>query len=184
MPAGKKNIYLTFDDGPDPVWTPELLSILKKSNAKACFFVVGECYTKYPGLIEQIKADGHTIANHSFSHRRRVKLSTPQFRKQVTQFPDTDIKLYRPPHGRLFLKDFIWLKRKGYRTILWSINTKDYSKRVFTDKRINRIIKSIEDGDIVLLHNNPKHQANTKLILFILLEELLKKGYNFPPLAL
>jgi peptidoglycan/xylan/chitin deacetylase (PgdA/CDA1 family) len=179
-PRDQNVLYLTFDDGPDRDWTIKLLEILEKYNAKATFFLVGERLNENIDITEKIIEKGHITANHSYSHKNRFKMNSQGFKKSVTDFPDEySNKLYRPPYGKFLLRDLFWLKSSGFKTVLWSINTKDYSKRLITAVRLRRINNSIKNGDIILLHNNPKHQANTELVLISILKNFSKMGFVF-----
>ena len=113
MPRGEKKLYLTFDDGPHPTITPQVLEILKKFNAKATFFCIGNNVNKYKDTFELIKNEGHAVGNHTFNHERGWKTKTKDYINSVEQ-ADALIQspLFRPPHGRIKFSQIRSLYRK------------------------------------------------------------------------
>ena len=113
MPKGEKKIYLTFDDGPHPTITPQVLEILKKFNAKATFFCVGNNVKKYKETFELIKKEGHSVGNHTFNHEKGLITKTKDYVDSVIE-ADALIQspLFRPPHGRIKYSQIKTLKKK------------------------------------------------------------------------
>ena len=113
MPKGEKKIYLTFDDGPHPRITPQVLEILKKFNAKATFFCVGNNVKKYKDTFEMIKREGHSVGNHTFNHEKGLITKTKDYVDSVIE-ADALIQspLFRPPHGRIKFSQIKTLKKK------------------------------------------------------------------------
>ena len=113
MPKGEKKIYLTFDDGPHPTITPQVLEILKKFNAKATFFCVGSNVKKYKDTFELIKKEGHSVGNHTFNHEKGLITKTKDYVDSVIE-ADALIQslLFRPPHGRIKFSQIRELKKK------------------------------------------------------------------------
>jgi len=157
--TGKK-IALTFDDGPDPVYTPRLLDLLKEKGIQATFFVLGEKAEKYPGLIERMHKEGHQIGIHNYRHLSNWLL-TPRsvWKRQVEKSAQivqdiTGIRpeYYRPPWGILNLFDLWLLKR--YRIVLWSLMLGDWRSRIGPERLAYRLIRRVRDGDIILLHDS------------------------------
>ena len=113
MPKGEKKIYLTFDDGPHPTITPQVLEILKKFNAKATFFCVGNNVKKYKETFELIKKEGHSVGNHTFNHEKGLITKTKDYVDSVIE-ADALIQspLFRPPHGRIKFSQIRELKKK------------------------------------------------------------------------
>ena len=158
----KKNIYLTFDDGPDAKGTPMLLDILRKYQVRATFFVVGEHAQKHTELLKKIVEEGHTVANHSYSHIRYAN-NMADFLADVRQCEEVlkkanipTKKLFRVPYGTVDLKLFAALLRKGYRIAFWNKDTKDYKLKSASDVNGYMDINGLQDGDVVLLHDYPK----------------------------
>jgi peptidoglycan-N-acetylglucosamine deacetylase len=125
----KKVVALTFDDGPHPIYTCQLLDILSKYHVKATFFMVGASIKKYPFIVKQVIAKGHTIGNHTYTHPFNIAVcSKTQIIKELNDCQTIIQKLigqpvfiFRPPRG-LFDKEVIQIvKKNGYQTILWSI---------------------------------------------------------------
>jgi peptidoglycan-N-acetylglucosamine deacetylase len=180
-------IALTFDDGPDPQETPEILDILKQYNAKATFFVIGEQGHKYPELLNREVSEGHELANHSFSHRNLRHLSGKQIGQEISRSDDEifsitgrHTRLFRPPGG--YYNDLIveTAQQAGYTVILWTWyqDSRDWSKPG-VPKIIKRVISNAHPGDIVLFHDRISGRSQTAKALKRILPELQKQGYNF-----
>lgn len=150
-------IAFTFDDGPDPVYTPILLDLLKKNEVKATFFVVGSKAKKHPELIRRMHQEGHLIGIHNYVHQSNWFMSPWKVRKGLKDTAEiieniTGVRtvFYRPPWGMLNLFDFI--KRDPYKIILWSIMAEDWRTSGGSAK-IKQRLSSIKGGDIILLHD-------------------------------
>jgi peptidoglycan/xylan/chitin deacetylase (PgdA/CDA1 family) len=175
-----KSIALTFDDGPIPGKTEEILRILKLYNAPAAFFCIGNRVTENPDLTRRIYDAGHLIANHSYWHKATFDLqSTNKISKELLDTDQTIFKaigvkprLFRPPYGVTNPMVASAVKNGGYKTIGWSIRSFD---TVIKDSAglLNRITKPLKGGDVILLHD----YSNTTLeILPALLEHISKVG--------
>ena len=158
----KNNVYLSFDDGPDAKGTPPLLDILRKYNAYATFFVVGEYAEKHKDILKKISDAGHTIANHSYSHIR-YKNNLKKFLADVEQCESvlkkaniSTKKLFRIPYGTVDLKLFAGLLNKGYRIAFWNKDTKDYKLKEPAEVTNYMDINALQNGDVVLLHDYPE----------------------------
>jgi len=165
-PDASRSICLTFDDGPDPMYTPKILALLADYDVKATFFVVGETASQYPKLVEQIHQAGHTIGNHTYSHRHPWFMSARGARQQVTQanrviYDITGIvpRWFRPPFGRLRTAMRQQAQTEHMTTVLWSRSMLDwgcYGTKAGISSRMN----AITAGDIVLLHDGrPNHNC-------------------------
>ena len=120
------SVYLTFDDGPDPEWTPRILDLLAQTGVHAAFFVVGEFARKEPTLLRRIAAEGHAIGNHTYSHRHPWFMSSKSARAQVRDGAQalSDVigaapRFYRPPHGRYRACMTDEAQRCGEKVVLW-----------------------------------------------------------------
>ena len=180
----KKNltnsIWLTFDDGPSEEATPFILNVLKEENIKATFFLVGEQIEKNPLLIKKIMADGHKVANHSFSHKNGWMTKNSNYFDDIEKcqklLPKN--KLFRPPYGKLNPIQINYLKKK-YKIILWDVLSWDFSLNI-TPKKIKRhVLKNTISGSILVFHNNNKSIKNLKPILKEIIQELKNKGFKF-----
>ena len=181
FPAEEKKLFLTFDDGPDPEVTPQILDILKERNAVATFFCKGENVKKYPGLFNRIKEEGHTAGNHTFSHLDGWKTPPGEYFENVTrcdEFFVTDI--FRPPFGRFSLSQY-YLLRKKYRFILWSVMSGDYHRNVSPEKCLINVTRKATSGSIIVFHDTPAASAKVLFALPRLLDFFLEKGFQFYP---
>ncbi|MBS1765771.1 MAG: polysaccharide deacetylase family protein [Bacteroidetes bacterium] len=154
------SIALTFDDGPDPATTPQILEILKLANLKATFFIIGKNAEKYPELIKAINADGHIIGNHSYSHNSGIGIySRQKLVDDVNRCSDTIEKItgvrptiFRPPFGVTNPRYAYLLQTTGLKSIGWTIRS--YDTTIENEKKLyNRITSQLKAGSIVLLHD-------------------------------
>lgn len=153
------NITFTFDDGPDPNYTPILLDLLKKYRVKATFFVVGSKAEKLPELIQRIHKEGHLIGIHNYVHHANWFMTPWKVRKGLTRSAEIIEKIigirptyYRPPWGLLNIFDLI-LKNK-YEMILWSVMVGDWRTSLGSEEVKNRLLTKIKGGDVIILHDN------------------------------
>lgn len=158
--SAKNKVAITFDDGPDPQQTPEILDVLAQYNTKATFFMVGSKVQATPSLVKKIHQDGHIIGNHTFSHRNRFPLFHPRrieleikTTQEVIQEVTGHAPLYfRPPFGitnPLIAKAF---KQFHLKTIGWSIRSLD-TRIKDKQKVVDKVLKKVKSGDIILLHD-------------------------------
>ena len=185
----KKAIYLTFDDGPTPDITEWTLNELEKHNAKATFFCIGKNAEKHPEIIEKIIANNHAIGNHTFNHLKGVKttisnfvkntLETQQLFERNTTIKTQNSKLFRPPYGRMTLKQAKELRKKGFKIIMWDVLSGDFDTSITKEKCLQNVIKNIESGSIVVFHDSEKASEKLKYVLPQLLEYYTYKGYQF-----
>ncbi len=190
-------VAITFDDGPNPVYTPQILDILKEKEVKATFFAVGLHVKKYPDIARRIVAEGHDIGNHTYTHKdlvpstRRMVLAqvhkTDQVIKRVT---GVATNLFRPPRGiysnavRKLLVD-----EEGYRLILWSLSSTDWRK-INPSSILKRVARYIRPGAILLFHDSGAlirreggSRENTVESLGMVIDYLRDKGYEIVPVS-
>lgn len=160
-PEGRR-VALTFDDGPDPSFTLPVLEVLKKTGAKATFFVVGEKASAYPDLVRQIVCEGHEIGSHSFRHEslgdkslsligeeiRRAEACLMPFEKRGLQS-----RPFRPPYGVMSLRLLLWMALHRMKIVLWSKDPEDFKCRSGVEILDYFSARPIMPGDIVLLHD-------------------------------
>lgn len=175
----KKQVYLTFDDGPEGDITDFVLNELEKYKAKATFFCKGENVVKNPEQYQKILSRGHSVGNHTYSHLNSFKVSTREYLNDVNKAAAViDSKYFRPPHGSLTFKCFLHLFRK-YKIIHWSLISGDTELGSLDLKTtLERLKKKTKAGDIVLFHSCNLHSKETKLILPRYLEWLYSNGYK------
>ncbi|WP_407306811.1 polysaccharide deacetylase family protein [Desulfosporosinus sp. SB140] len=173
-------VALTFDDGPDPMVTPRLLQILKQYNIPATFFVVAEKAEKYPELTRLIAEEGHQLGVHSLSHRYAWFTSPWKTWREWTEslcllerLTDQKIAWMRPPWGTFNLVTWWWLKRHTMRAVLWNVEGHDWEVRRSPEEIAARIIKKINEGSIVVLHDSGGDSGAPENTLLAL--ELLSK---------
>jgi peptidoglycan/xylan/chitin deacetylase (PgdA/CDA1 family) len=149
-------VYLTFDDGPDPASTPELLKFLNTYNIKATFFCLGKKVEKHPELLQAILKNGHGVGIHGYDHLSGWKTRASAYTKNINcasaLIPS---KLFRPPYGRMTCKQYSSLK-KNYKIVMWSLMPGDFKKDSGRLESISSIIKKIKPGDIIVLHDSVK----------------------------
>jgi peptidoglycan/xylan/chitin deacetylase (PgdA/CDA1 family) len=167
-------ICLTFDDGPDPVYTPAILEVLAKHNAKATFFVLGEAAEAYPHLIRRIVADGHSLGNHTYSHPHPWLASEARARLEVTRTSCIIQEItgfwprwFRPPYGRLRFPMRQQALVEGMTTVLWNHSIIDWGV-MGNPKGIHQRLNKIAAGDIVLMHDGQRdHNRPDNLLRFL-----------------
>ena len=173
-------IWLTFDDGPTPEVTPWILFVLKKENVKATFFLVGKQVEKFPELLGAIIKDGHTIANHSYSHKNGWFTNNEKYLKDIEncQALMPNNKLFRPPYGKITKAQIIALKKK-YRIILWDVLSYDFQQNRSPKRVQENIINNTSAGSIIVMHNNQMSFKNLQPILEDTIQKLKANGYTF-----
>lgn len=179
MPAPKKCVYLTFDDGPIPEMTPWVLDVLDKYHIKATFFCVGDNVKKYPEVFQMISERGHLIGNHTFNHIQGLQYWTPNYIANVEK-ADSYIhsNLFRPPHGHMRLPQVLTLRRR-YKIIMWDVVTRDYSWRMSANGVFNVVKRYTRNGSIIVFHDSLKAEPRIREALPRSIEWLLKEGYEF-----
>lgn len=187
----KREIALTFDDGPDEVYTDQLLDLLKEYNAKGTFFVVGSHADKYPDVVRRIKEEGHTIGIHNYYHKMNWFMLPKTVKKQIEQTNETIYNItgqythyYRPPWGVVNLFDFARVKE--FNIILWSGIFGDWQRKLGAEKLKNKMLKKLKPGAVFLLHDSGHTlgadndaPANMLIALRDVLEIGTQKGYQF-----
>ena len=165
-------VFLTFDDGPDVDITDFVLNELKKYDFKATFFCCGKNAEKNPHLLDRIKREGHTIANHTYNHLIATEHSASDFISDVEQANKIlKTSYFRPPCAIIKLNQWIRLKSK-YKFFFWSKNSGDYMESHFDLQKNLQTLFETKTGDIVLFHFCKLHANETKQILPVYLEWL------------
>ena len=187
---GKKIVALTFDDGPYPPFTQNLLAVLEEKQVKATFFVVGNNASKYPKVVHQIAEQGHEVALHAGEHKDFLKLNSSELagnissgKKVLEELTGKPVKYMRPPHG---FRDWAVMEATtdaGLKLVNWSFIPRDWTNpgaQVIAD----RVCKDVFSGAIVLLHDGdaPSQTASREQTVeatALIIDELRKQGYNF-----
>lgn len=175
----EKKLFLTFDDGPIPEVTPEVLGILKKYNAKATFFCVGENVQKHPDVFKQIIAEGHSVGNHSFNHIKANKFTNEEYLANVAKADELiQSPLFRPPYGRITPALAKTLGKK-YRIYMWSVLTRDYEQNLSPEACLRIALNQSRKGSIIVFHDSLKASKNMLFALPRVLEYFGERGYYF-----
>ncbi len=182
-----KTVALTFDDGPHPKFTPELLAVLNKYNVKATFFVVGKMTQKHPDLVRQEVAAGHEIGNHTYDHVNVARLSESGAAAEwkagdtaITAITGGKVRYCRPPGGQYDRKSIIAASELGLTTVLWTDNAADYLGGMSSHRLERRVLSRISNGGIVLMHDGVQRTID---VLPDIIEKLRSKGYRFVTLS-
>lgn len=175
----KKEVFLTFDDGPEEGITEFILKELDNYSYKATFFCRGDNADKYPDLLSLIKRKGHCIGNHTYSHMHSFSVSSSDYLDNVEKANAIlHTQLFRPPHGSLKLGAFLRLFHK-YRIVYWSLNSEDSAQESFNLVHAdNKLKQNTKPGDIILFHFCHKHEKETIQLLPLYLSWLSKQGYQ------
>jgi peptidoglycan-N-acetylglucosamine deacetylase len=182
LPGPDKVIYLTFDDGPVPEATPEVLDILAKYNARATFFMVGDNVRKYPDVFSRVKEEGHAFGNHTFHHLNGWHTPPGLYLDDVSRCGEYfDTRLFRPPYGR-FTPSQYFLLHNDFRFILWSVLTWDFHRHTTPEQCLKNAIDYTGNGAIVVFHDSPKAMVNLRYALPRFIEYFLNQGYCFKSL--
>ena len=182
--AGKQ-IALTFDDGPHPRITPQILEILDEYGIKATFFVIGVNSKNYPNQLKQIVDGGHEIGNHTYSHKILKSMSKEEIEKeildtetQVEKITNITPNLLRPPCG-IYDKTLIEIaQEKDLKVVLWTVDSHDWSHRTVANI-VQNVTKNASNGDILLFHDYVSGEYNTPNALRKIIPLLIKQGYEF-----
>ena len=182
-----KNVSLTFDDGPNPTYTPQVLAILKKEGVHATFCLVGRQVKKYPELVQQIVADGHKIADHSMNHDEHLgRRSDAKIKQEIlgtktlieSIVPGTSVDLYRAPGGNMTHHQRELLTEWGMKPLSWSVDTKDW-QRVGVDQIMATVDAQLHPGGVILMHDAGGDRSETVVALQKVITKLKKDGYQF-----
>ncbi|MGV6830079.1 MAG: polysaccharide deacetylase family protein [bacterium] len=187
----KKELYLTFDDGPIPEVTTWVLEQLASFDAKATFFCIGDNVTKHPDIFQSIIDQGHAIGNHTHNHLKAWHHRSEEYLENILradkalientrQAVEFNSKLFRPPYGQMTPKLANKIQTDlGKKVIMWSILSKDYSAKVTPNSCTKNVISKATKGSIVVFHDSLKAFKNLKVALPETLAYFSKKGYTF-----
>lgn len=185
QPPEARCVYLTFDDGPDPQWTPRILDILAEAAVPATFFLVGRLAVRYPALVRRLAAEGHEAGNHTWSHRHPWTVLASTARKEVhhgaaaiADLIGRAPKFFRPPHGRLRRCMVEAAERGGQTLVLWNRSAVDWGP-LGAARAIAARLGAVQAGDIVLMHDGGRginHPEELVKVLPEFLSNLSRRG--------
>ena len=182
MPTDSKQIYLSFDDGPIPEVTPFVLDTLKRYEALATFFCIGDNVRKHPDIFEQVVNAGHKIGNHTYNHLNGWRTDTSEYIDNISLCNDyTKTELFRPPYGRILPSQIKGIKRAypNCKIIMWDILSADFDQSIDANKCFENVTSCAEPGSIIVFHDSLKAFPRLKDALPRALEYWKKEGYSF-----
>ena len=157
-PYNKAEVALTFDDGPDPVYTPQVLNKLKKHGVKATFFLLGENAERYPEVVKRIVNEGHIVGNHTYNHPNLNKIDDKQYHEQMLKtekilqkLTGYSPKFFRPPYGIINENQMKWATEQNFMIIQWSVDTLDW-KGLNAQEITNKVLGNALPESILLHH--------------------------------
>ena len=188
IPTKDLVLFLTFDDGPIPEVTPAVLAILKKYNAKATFFCIGENVKTHPEIFRQVINDSHAIGNHTFNHLNGWKTNTHKYLDNIKECdevfkseirnPKSEIKFFRTPYGKITLKQYSAI-RKHYSIIMWDVLSQDWKDNLTAEDCFEMVKRKSKPGSIIVFHDSTKAVRRMLPALEKTLEYFSKKGFHF-----
>lgn len=183
-------IFLTFDDGPHPEATPEVLRILKTLDVKATFFLSGDATARFPSLAHDIAEDGHGIGIHAFNHSRKIAFSRKetvreiiQAEREITKAAPQTMKLFRPPFGFFTWNTISAARMLNYRLIMWTTLTGDFRKSWSDRKVIQTALAKLSGGSILVFHDNEQTKERIVNVLPQCIEAIKDRGFLFDSIS-
>ena len=182
----EKIIYLSFDDGPNPTITPFVLNELKKYNAKATFFCIGDNVKKFPEIYQQVINEGHAVGNHTMHHINGWNNTDEEYLNDISEAKKyISSNLFRPPYGRIKRSQLRKLSTESrmlsaqLSTVMWSVLAGDWVPTLTPQKCFEQVKKKVYPGCIVVFHDSEKANGRMSYALPKLLEHFSRLGYNF-----
>ncbi len=173
----EKLLCLTFDDGPDPDSTPELLEILERHNIKAAFFCDGRAAELYPVLIQKIRGEGHLVGNHGYNHLNGWGTSLKDYCNDIEHASRfTSGNLFRPPYGLIRINQYRRLKNK-FKIVFWDVMPYDFDKDFAPERSLKILNKRIRPGSVIVLHD--RQDSASRIFLNEFIEGSVNRGYSF-----
>ncbi|SDL66668.1 Peptidoglycan/xylan/chitin deacetylase, PgdA/CDA1 family [Halarsenatibacter silvermanii] len=182
----KQKVALSFDDGPSPQHTPEILDILAEYSVPATFFLLGQEAAEHTWLVERIAREGHELGNHSYTHRNFTGLEWSAVEEEIRRTGQLidDItgeypRLVRPPYGGVTIGQLQRFEQSDYKLVNWSVDAGDYEEENQPEILLARIQLQMHPGAIILLHDGGGDRSSTIRILPELIEMLQDEGFTF-----
>ena len=178
-----KCVALTFDDGPNPIYTAPLLALLRKKKVPATFFLLGQNVKDHPHIVRQIVESGCEVANHSFTHPNMRKISVEKIReelvktqKEIEKISGVTPRCLRLPYG-ISSQDVARLAYENHLDILyWSIDTNDWKKDVTKKDIVKRVLNDVEGGSIILMHDKSRKVLES---VEDIIDPIHERGFEF-----
>lgn len=179
---GIKAAYLTFDDGPIPEVTPDVLDILDRYGVKATFFMVGDNVARHPELLDEVRRRGHVVGNHTMKHIQGIKCSWRTYARNIA---DADVligsHLFRPPHG-LMKRIQMRVVNARYNVIMYDVVTRDYNRKLTPERVFQNVCRFARDGSIIVFHDSLKSRERVLEALPRAIEWLQANGFTLLPI--
>ncbi len=182
---GPKVIALTIDDGPSPVYTPEVLRVLEKYGVRAAFSMIGKNVSYYPAVARDVADAGHTIINHTWDHSNLTQLSKSRQRAEISRTTDeihaavgVQPQMFRAPYGAWSRATLEYCASERLTPVDWSVDPADWSRPGVT-KIVSTIMRTTQTGSIILEHDGGGDRSQTVAALKIVIPRLLDEGYRF-----
>ncbi len=174
----QKIVYLTFDDGPSPEITDQVVEILDEHQVKACFFLIGDKIQKYPETYNLLLQKGHQIGNHTFHHLNGWRTSTDKYVDNFNQCADLiDSHLFRPPYGRIKSSQIKALQDQDI--IMWDVLSGDFDPKLSGQDCLNNLTENVENGSIIVMHDSEKAKEKVLYVLPKFIVWAKEQGYSF-----
>lgn len=192
IPTKEKIVYLTFDDGPTPEITEWVLLQLKKYDAKATFFSIGNNIEKHPEIFKSILQEGHAIGNHTYNHLNGWQTKQVSYINDCKRCEEQIIlykkdnkqsKLFRPPYGKIKTGQTTQLIESGYKIIMWDVLSADFDHSITQEKCLKNVISNVNKGSIIIFHDSLKGFKNLEYVLPKTLDFLKKEGYKLEAIS-
>ena len=183
--TGEKTLYLTFDDGPHPLITPKVLEILRRYDAKATFFCIGNNVKLYPETFEMVKREGHSVGCHTFNHENGWKTNTDDYIKSFESANELiHSNLFRPPHGKIKRSELSQLStlNSKLKIVAWTVIAYDWDHALSHEDVYQNVVRNADDGAIVAFHDSLKAYNNMISALPRVLDYYSQKGFIFKSL--
>lgn len=182
MPTTAKELYLTFDDGPEPEVTPWVLDLLAEHGIQATFFCLGRNAHRHPALFARLRNEGHTVGHHSWDHPDGWRTPVRAYYRNVLRGAERiGGTLFRPPYGRLGIGRARTLGKR-YQVVMWDVLAGDFKQGMSGEACAKHVLDRIRPGSIIVLHDNLKSAACLRLALPLIIEGAKAEAYRFMPL--
>jgi peptidoglycan/xylan/chitin deacetylase (PgdA/CDA1 family) len=185
---GEKNLYLTFDDGPNPDTTAALLELLEAEGVLATFFLIGTEVARFPDLARAVCAKGHTIGNHSLNHNFMPSMPTRMIEREIRhtnalleKATGRKPKLFRPPYGMIDKRGAACLKELDMRIVYWGAVPEDW-QGVGAARVVERVCRKLADGSLIVLHEGSHIASQTLEATREIVARAKAQGYTFKAL--
>lgn len=188
--TGDRRLCLTFDDGPTPWGTYDLLRVLRQHGVQATFFLVGDHVRKHPDAVRAIVSEGHSLGNHTQTHidawgvsHQRTLRELSRTTQMIEDVTGQAVRWMRPPYGHLTLPMIRWCRRRAQRMVMWDLIAPDYCPGAAADFIARFTLAHLRAGSIICLHDNRHSTAVTPAALRHCIPQLLADGWSFASLA-